>query len=230
MGVSIKQLPAFRTILDVISTAAIVVAAVVIMRSGGRVPDAANQSVAVPKTPVAFNEARRDGQRTARIALVEFSDFECQFCAAFVSDTLPKLRERYISTGQIQLAFMHLPLAIHDHAAIAAKAAECASQQRQFWPMHDALFEHRTELTRQDLDKRATAIGLDMQVFRSCMNGPEPADIAADKELARTIGVRGTPAFLIGELVGDHAIKASAVLSGALPYEKFVEAIDAATK
>lgn len=79
----------------------------------------------VPSHPIAGDGELTIGSPTARIVLIEFSDFECPYCERFARDTLPTLKGEFVDTGHVQLVFKHLPLAIHQNAVSAAIAAEC---------------------------------------------------------------------------------------------------------
>src|SRR6266849_2191958 len=81
--------------------------------SGGR---AVRPAVTIPTEPLSLEGAPILGSASARVVIVEFSDFECPFCAKFVSETLPSLKHKYIDTGLVMLAFRHFPLPIHPHA------------------------------------------------------------------------------------------------------------------
>src|SRR5436309_3250825 len=75
------------------------------------------------------------GNHGAKVAILEYSDFECPFCAEFEKETWPRLKEQYIDTGRVLVAFRHLPLAAHRHANRAAIDAACAARQGRFWEM-----------------------------------------------------------------------------------------------
>lgn len=98
----------------------------------------------------AFNPAIKDvnvqgsyslGSDDAKVTLVEFSDFECPFCARHFSQTYPQLKSEYIDTGKLKYVFKHFPLSFHPNAQKASEAAECAGDQGKFWEMHDLIFQ-----------------------------------------------------------------------------------------
>ena len=73
------------------------------------------------------------GDPEAPVTIMEFSDFQCPFCARFVSQTLPQIEEQYISTGKVKLVFKHFPLVqTHQFASKAAEASVCAGDQGKF--------------------------------------------------------------------------------------------------
>src|SRR5262245_2735820 len=105
---------------------------------------------------VSIAQANSKGNREARVALIEYQDFQCPYCAAAFRDLLPVVERDYIAPGRVLLVFKHLPLrSIHPAALPAAQAAECAGAQGRFWPMHDRLFQVSPALDRKTLLERA---------------------------------------------------------------------------
>lgn len=187
--------------------------------------------VSVPSAPISLAHAPFEGESKAAVAVIAFSDFECPYCGRFARETLPALRAKYIATGQIRFAFRNLPLtAIHKSAERAAEAAECASRQDEFWPLHDRLFERQEDLAEASLFQAAAGVGLDLDDFKSCMNGEAKPYVAADITLAKSLGITGTPTFLIGRVQPDGQLKVQSVMSGARPLEEFTAKIDQALK
>lgn len=79
------------------------------------------------------------GPEKAKIVLVEYSDFECPFCAR-AYPTVKQILEAY--PGDVKVVYKHFPLvSIHTNAQKAAEASECAADQGKFWEYHDKLFE-----------------------------------------------------------------------------------------
>ena len=84
------------------------------------------------------------GKTNAKVAIVEFSDFECPFCKQFFNETFSQIKREYIDTGKVAFYFRHYPLtSIHPNAQIAAEATECANEQGKFWQFHDMLFTNQ---------------------------------------------------------------------------------------
>ena len=78
------------------------------------------------------------GSSTAKVTLIEFSDYQCPFCARHVRETFPQIERDYIATGKVKYVFRDFPLtAIHKQAFKAAEAANCAGAQDKYWDMHD---------------------------------------------------------------------------------------------
>jgi len=96
-------------------------------------------------------------------------------------------------------------------------AVQAATRQKKGWAMHDKCFENNTALTREDLDKYAKEIGLDMAKFKKDMDDPVlKQNVEADSKIANSVGASGTPTFFVN----------GRILVGAQPFEKFKELID----
>jgi hypothetical protein len=71
------------------------------------------------------------GDPNAPISIIEFSNYQCQFCARFNSDTLPLLKSEYIEAGKVNLVSRDFPIPkIHSNAMPTALASECANEQQ----------------------------------------------------------------------------------------------------
>ena len=106
------------------------------------------------------------GPGNAPVTLLEFSDFECPFCARLLP-TMERLKEKY--GENVRWVFRQFPLGIHPNAQKAAEASLCANDQGRFWKMHDLLFERPVALSETDLVAKATRLDLDMVEFRNCL-------------------------------------------------------------
>ncbi|QQR92781.1 MAG: DsbA family protein [Candidatus Iainarchaeum archaeon] len=166
------------------------------------------------------------GDPNAPVTIVEFSDFQCPFCQRFVSDAYPQIKTNYVDTGKVKIVFKHFPLSFHPFAQKASEAAECArtlSGDEKFWMMHDKMFANQSAIDVPDLKRYAKEIGLNETQFNACLdNGDTAAKVQADYTTGTSLGVSGTPSFVIGS--GDNGTP----LVGALPYASFKSAIDAA--
>jgi protein-disulfide isomerase len=117
----------------------------------------------------------------------------------------------------VKFVFKQNPLPMHQNAMIAAEAALAANAQGKFWQMHDKMFENMRALTREDLERYAQEIGLDMARFRRSMDSHEfQREVEADMALAAQLGARGTPSFFVN----------GRPLRGAQPFEGFKTVID----
>ena len=135
------------------------------------------------------------GPADAKITVVEFSDFECPYCAKAV-ENMRTIQAAY--PGKIRLIYKQFPLAMHPHAQLAATASLAAQSQGKFWEMHNELFAHARQLNRQNILVWAKAIGLDMDKFAADLDsGKFAKTIERDTSDGEAAGVMGTPAFFI---------------------------------
>src|SRR3989338_199678 len=86
------------------------------------------------------------GSKDAPVTIIEFSDYQCPYCARFDQQTLPALTDNYINTGKVKFVYRDFPLAFHKNAQKASEASECADEQGKFWEMHDKIFENQQAL------------------------------------------------------------------------------------
>jgi protein-disulfide isomerase len=135
------------------------------------------------------------GPDDAPVTLVEFADFACPFCQR-VAPELDAIWEK--RKDAVRFVYKFMPLSVHPHAEIAARAAIAAQDQGKFWEMHHLLFANGNHLEPQDLERYAASLGLDMDRFRGDMQSPATtARIDRDGKLATTIGVKGTPTLFV---------------------------------
>ena len=138
------------------------------------------------------------GPDNAPVTFVEYGDFECPHCGE-MEPVLRSLREW--AADKMRFVFRHFPLTgSHPHAELAAEAAEAAGAQGQFWPMHDALFEHQDALEREDLYRYADAAQLDLDRFKEDLDRrAHVSRVMHDVMSGRRSGVTGTPTFFLNE-------------------------------
>ncbi len=135
------------------------------------------------------------GPEDAPVVLVEFSDFECPYCARLAL-TLGRLKARF--PEDLRIEFRHFPLSFHEFSTRAATAAVCANEQGRFWEMHDALFENQPRFADEELREMAGEAGLDVNGLFACMDSDFAAErVAADRAAGESFGIRGTPTFYI---------------------------------
>lgn len=169
------------------------------------------------------------GEKSAKLTLVEFFDYQCPFCARHYARTLPPLVAEYVKTGKLKYVVRDFPLeSMHPLAFRAAEAAHCAGEQGKYWEMHQRLMDSQARLEPKNLSLHAQALGLDAQAFGVCLDsGKQAARIRRDIEEGEKVGVEGTPAFLLGFTDSSGSrIAVVRKLGGALPYSSFKEAID----
>ena len=174
------------------------------------------------------------GSQDATITIIEFSDFQCPFCARFHIQTLPIIMDEYINEGKVKLVFRDFPIqSIHPNAVLASVAAECANEQEKFKEMHDILFERQKEWSNQEtggaielFNQYAREMELKQEQFESCLTSAKYVEeIQKDLNDGRTYGITGTPGFFIGnDEIGFVELK------GAQPFESFKKVIDSQLK
>jgi len=140
------------------------------------------------------------GNPDAKVTIVEFSDFQCPYCslaAKAVNEIKPEYKDR------VRFVFRQFPLAMHKQAHLASQAALAANAQGKFWEYHDKLFDNQKQLSREDLEKYAEELGLDMDAFKTALDeGTYKDTVDAELELGKEVFVSGTPTmFLNGERV-----------------------------
>ena len=173
------------------------------------------------------------GEEDAAVTLVEFSDFQCPFCAR-ASGTLERVKKKY--KGKLRVVFKNMPLTtIHPLATDAALAALAAGEQGKFWEYRDILMNRQKDWGKDNARalfvKYAGELALDTEKFENDMDNVELRDrIERDKKLAEKLNVRATPTFFIngvrvqGAVGEDHFSK----IIDALLAEKLEEAKDEA--
>jgi len=159
------------------------------------------------------------GDPNAPVTIIEFSDYQCPFCARFWSQTLPLIKSEYIDTGKVKLVYRDFPLtSIHPMALPAAEAAECVHEQggdEAYFEYHDVLFENSQFLSVEGMKQWAQDLGYDIS---DCLDsGQMRSEVQKDLADGQSYGVTGTPGFLIN----------GKLLSGAQPFPAFQQAIEA---
>lgn len=167
------------------------------------------------------------GDKDAPLTIVEFSDYECPFCARFFSDTLSQIKENYIDTGKVKMVYRDFPLSFHPAAMPASIAAECAREQggdESYFKVHDYVFANQGSIPSQNdaadfYGKLASSFGVkNTAEFKKCIADEKYKDEAIkDLQDGQRAGISGTPGFIVG----------SQILEGAQPYSVFEQVIEA---
>lgn len=160
------------------------------------------------------------GDPDAKITVVEFSDFQCPYCAASAgieNDIMAGLKAnypswqpavplimQYVKEGNVRFVYRDFPLSSHPQAREAAEAGECADEQGKFLEMHDKIFTGADEWVGDDETAKkvflryAKDLGLDMDQFKDCLgSGKYRAEIQKDFLDGASLGVSATPAFYV---------------------------------
>jgi len=169
-------------------------------RSGSTTDPAANPATN-PKVPAGATPPHVRGEATALVTIEEFGDFQCPPCGALYPE-LKKLEHEFGS--RLRVIFRERPLMpMHKHALLAARMAEAAGLQGQFWEMHDILYENQTkwaelEDARPVFMELARSLGLDMDRLNTDLDGPAvETRIFLDGARAHALGVDGTPTVFL---------------------------------
>lgn len=163
------------------------------------------------------------GNPSAHVTLIEFGDFQCPFCDRFAKDTEPQINQTYIQTGKVNMMFVHFTIYGPD-SITAAEAAQCVNDQGKFWNLYDILYKNQGPVNsgwanKDNLKKFASQIpGLDMQKLTSCLDSGKYASLVEnDLGFATSLGLQGTPAFIIEKSDGSNP----ELLPGAYPFPAF---------
>ncbi len=149
------------------------------------------------------------GPADARITIVEFSDFQCPYCAAAVVQARAIL-EKY--PKDVRLVFKQFPLDDHSQAFLAAEAAVAAHAQGKFWQMHDKLYGNYRAISAKNILVWAQEIGLDMKRFvQEIDSGKYKGEIENEVKQGEDAGVQGTPTFFFNGRRYSGAFQADAI-------------------
>ncbi len=155
--------------------------------------------------------ARALGASSAPVTIDVWSDFQCPYCSQWSRLVTPALVDEYVKTGKVQLVYRDFAFIDggdpSGESQQSASAARCAAEQGKFWPYHDYLLENQNGenkggFSRQRLDEIATAVGLDMTAFGSCMGGDAPEQaVKAETDQGKQVGIASTPTLVINGVV-----------------------------
>lgn len=163
------------------------------------------------------------GNASARVAIIEYSDFNCSFCANYATNVFPQIQRDFVATGKVRYLFRDLPERGDPDSMAKAQAARCAWEQGKFWEMHDRLFASPEPLLNDEAaaDRHAEALGMDAAKFKACLkSGRHAAAIRRVSTDAQRFGLHGTPSFLIGKTSEDgNVVWATKTALGAESYE-----------
>ena len=167
------------------------------------------------------------GRDDAPVVVVEFTDLQCPVCQRFHNTTFSRLKADYIDTGKVRFVSRDLPLPMHQYAHDAAVAERCAGAQGKFWEFRDSVLSGNQEPTSDELSSIGRKIGLDMDILTKCQRQNSFSDVIdSDADDAQSVGIHGTPSFVIGRARNGwiEGVK----LLGNRPYPAFQSAIEAA--
>ncbi len=135
------------------------------------------------------------GPESAKVTIVEFSDFQCPYCALAAPKAVA-VAAQY--PKDVRLVFKQYPLQMHSNAHLAAQAALAAQAQGKFWELHDRMFADFRRLSRPNLERMAADAGLDVKAFAADLDsGKYRAAVDREMKEGESAGVMGTPTFFI---------------------------------
>jgi len=193
-------------------------------------PAAAPAAPDVRNVPVDLGNRPAKGSTSAKLTLIEFSDYQCPFCARHTKDTNPQLQKEYVDSGKVRYAYFDMPLeSIHKSAFKAAEATRCAGDLGKYWEMHERLFASQQKL--EPWSEHAKALDLNATMFDNCMSSGKYAQaVRADIAVAQKLGITGTPSFLLAlsDPKDPQKVTGLSLLRGAQPFNNFKTELDKA--
>jgi protein-disulfide isomerase len=174
---------------------------------------------------------------TAKIAIVEYSDYECPYCKMFAQETYADLIKTYVNTGKAIYVYRdfiavtgHNPMATNE--AIAAECVDELSSDKNYYDFHDYLFNNTSSNGagisggKDAYIAKALTYGIDKTAYTNCLSDAKIAnEVKSDEEAAVAAGINGTPGFIIGKLDANGNVD-GVIVSGAQPVASFKQVID----
>ena len=206
-------------------------AAPVVVKDAALAPEAAPDSNAVTSLD---DDPVLGDKKKAKVAIVEFSDYECPFCQRFHKETFDKLVKDYVDTGKAVIAFRDFPLNFHEpNASLEAGVANCVRKEKgdkAYFSFSQGLFENTISngkgLPAGKLDELIRKAGANPSTINACAASDEvKQEIAKDIADGGKAGVSGTPSFIVGTLNADGSVTGERIV-GAVPIDSFKTAIE----
>ena len=161
------------------------------------------------------------GPADAKVTIVEYSDFQCPFCARGYTTLEQQVLKEF--GDKVKFYFKHFPLGFHPWAEPASMAVECAGRQKAdaYWKLYDWYFQNQAQVNPQNVKEKAWGVleplGLDKAKFDACYDNKETqAEVKAEMAEGQSLGITGTPSFVIN----------GRLLVGAQPFEQFKAVIE----
>lgn len=142
------------------------------------------------------------GNPKGDVTVVEFFDYNCPYC----KQVLPAIQDAVKADPKVKVIFKELPI-LSPSSITAAKAALAAHQQKKYAPMHEALMKNKGRLEDADIFRIAGEVGLDVARLKKDMESKAVATaLERNTKLARALGLTGTPAFVVGDMLAPGAL------------------------
>lgn len=177
-----------------------------------------------PSNPRPQVNGNATGDPNAPVKVEIYSDFQCPGCLQFYKNLEARLIEQYVATGKVIYIYHTTGLWVGPESLSSAEAAYCASDQGKFWEYHDILFqnwngENQGAFSDPRLIAFAQKIGLEMDSFKTCLNGHQnQVKATQDRETALSMGITSTPTLVIN----------GKIMPTALSYDNLAKEIEAA--
>ena len=180
-----------------------------------------------------YTNAPALGSNKAKVVMVEFGDYQCQFCARFHRYTKDSIIQNFVNTGQVR--FLFKDFTINDKpgdkaSTLAAEASYCAADQGRYWQYHDEVYknskgENVAWVNKDALRQFARNVNVhDIQKFSNCLDSNNHSNIVQQNDnLAGNIGLQATPSFLLMSTAKSQ--QRPLLIEGAQPYSVFQQAI-----
>ncbi|MCC7436252.1 thioredoxin domain-containing protein [Candidatus Nomurabacteria bacterium] len=224
---NVKKPSAISTPAAII-TAGVIIAAALIFKGGGTktISNIKDQQKIAPTEKVSLreNDYVRGDISKAEVVVIEYSDSDCPFCERFHT-TMKDLLSQYGT--KVAWAYRYFPLSIHPNANNEAIALECVGSlggNDAFWKYLDEVISITVspEKSKATLSSVANGIGIDKNLFESCIANPDIAKKITDQSTeAQSLGAQGTPYSIAINKKGEQE-----VIPGALPIEQLKPIID----
>ena len=178
--------------------------------TAGTAVSAEERAIAAITTPKELADGATLGQKTAKVTLTLFEDFQCPFCLRFTASYDALIVDEYVKTGKVRLEFKHFPI-LGAESIAAAGAGVCAASGNAFWPFHNRLFleqakagQVRSEklnigrFSAENLRTYAIDAGMNAAAYDSCIKDPATlAKVQEDQKAGQSLGIRGTPGVVV---------------------------------
>ncbi|MFA6021072.1 MAG: DsbA family protein [Rhodospirillales bacterium] len=142
------------------------------------------------------------GNPKGDVTLVEFFDYRCGYCKSVHESVMRVVKE----DGKVKLVYKELPV-LGAESVYAAKAALAAAKQKKYVEFQDVMMRHRGAFNEESVMAMAKEVGLDADRLKKDMSAPDITKLLqANMELAETLGIRGTPGFVMGDRIVPGAV------------------------
>ena len=196
-------------------------------------------AITVP-TPQAYTNTNFNsmGDPNAPVKMVEYSDYQCPFCARFHRETEEQIIQNFVNTGKVYFTSRSfgnwVSRGANTESQDAAAAAYCAGDQGKYWEYHDMLFANQNgenigDFVRRRLDAFAQTLGLDTAQFKSCMDSGKYADRVTQDGVDGLAAIKAAPNYDANAGYGTPTFIINGyMIEGAQPYDTFKQAIESA--